>query len=492
MILISVSTEQYNTVTRYIQSEPGLEQLVQLTQNPETEAAVYVSETIQVMPCWNNQMPHVVFPGNIPFAPETFMGVVFCLLGGMAKAHTLLAAYPELQQMVVFIHHLETGEPVKENEIPGSGYTLLHNKAVALHNNILAAGNEERATDYYIKAIETAPGKVYKAFSALRFADFLTGELLLPEAEQVLNSIDTTLLPHSLIMEIKAAYLPVWQQQLHPPFNNQLLDKIKQQLWECLTYYEQNNRDIDAALLLTEAAHIATICHSFSEAIGYINRALAFFEQEELPELVAMAQMRKANVLQTWAQNDNPQFFRTAMLAYQEALKVYTREDAPSVFADIQHQLGVIYAEIPDEVKKKSVWAAVSVSAFNEALNYFNKVEHPYTFAMICHSFGNAYTKYPAAVHSDNYDKALAWYREALDIRTAQHYPLERTLTLANYLQAAWHVGHDSGFSEPHYHDMREKAEEMLQLATDKQLQEEARLHLEKLSELKRASDLPA
>ena len=293
-------------------------------------------------------------------------------------------------------------------------------------------------------------------------------------------------------MGIKAAFMPIWQQQMQPPYNTALVEKLKNRLWECLTYYEQTGRDMEVALLLVDAANIATNENSFSEALGYINRALSFFEQEELPDLVALAQMRKAGVLQTWAQNDNPQFFRSAMLAYQEALKVYTREYAPAIFADIQHKLGIIYAEIPDEVKKKSVWAAVSVAAFNEALNYFNKVEHPYTFAMICHSQGNAYTKYPAALHSDNYDKALAWYREALDIRTPQQYPLERTLTLANYLLAAWHVGHDNGFSETHYRDMREKAEELLQLSADAALKEEARLHLEKLAELKRVSGASA
>ena len=61
------------------------------------------------------------------------------------------------------------------------------------------------------------------------------------------------------------------------------------------------------------------------------------------------------------------------MDAYQEALKIFNREDTPSVFADIQHHLGVIYSEIPDEIKKKSIWASVSSSAFHEALNFYTK-----------------------------------------------------------------------------------------------------------------------
>ena len=48
--------------------------------------------------------------------------------------------------------------------------------------------------------------------------------------------------------------------------------------------------------------------------------------------------------------------------------------NAPDIFAEIQHQLGRVYAEIPDEVKKKGIWAAVSVSSFTEALNFYNKI----------------------------------------------------------------------------------------------------------------------
>ncbi len=492
MLLISVTTEQTPAVNEYIQSEPGLEELVQVIQNPEAEAHIYVGNSIKIMPCFTSELPPVVFPEQIPCTKDSFLGMVFCLLGGMGKAHGYLQPWPQLQQLVVFIHYLQKGEPLTENELPGSGYTLLHNKAIALNNNILEAENEHSIAETFSKAIAAAPDALYKAYSTLCYAEYLTGESAHEQAEQLLNETDTTTLPQALAMGIKAAYLPIWQQQMQPPYNTALVEKLKNRLWECLTYYEQTGRDMEVALLLVDAANIATNENSFSEALGYINRALSFFEQEELPDLVALAQMRKAGVLQTWAQNDNPQFFRSAMLAYQEALKVYTRDYAPAIFADIQHKLGIIYAEIPDEVKKKSVWAAVSVAAFNEALNYFNKVEHPYTFAMICHSQGNAYTKYPAALHSDNYDKALAWYREALDIRTPQQYPLERTLTLANYLMAAWHVGHDNGFSETHYRDMREKAEELLQLSADAALKEEARQHLEKLAELKRVSGASA
>jgi tetratricopeptide (TPR) repeat protein len=260
---------------------------------------------------------------------------------------------------------------------------------------------------------------------------------------------------------------------------------LKTTLWECLEYYELNGRMTEAAMILMDATYIATISESFSEALGYISRAITIIENEQLLELLAQAQFSKGNLLQTWAQNGNPQFYRAAVQSYQAALKTFTKEDYPDIFAEIHHQLGKVYAEIPDEVKKKGVWAAVSVSSFNEALNYYNKIDFPYQFAMICNSMGNAYTKYPAALHTDNFDKALAWYREALDIRTTATYPLERVLTLCNYLEASWFVGNKEEFDEDRFNEMMNVANEIILLSNDEKILNSAKNDIQRLEALK-------
>jgi tetratricopeptide (TPR) repeat protein len=123
--------------------------------------------------------------------------------------------------------------------------------------------------------------------------------------------------------------------------------------------------------------------------------------------------------------------------------------------------------------------------SFNEALNYYNKVDFPYEFAMICQSFGNAYTKYPASLHTDNYDKALAWYREALDIRTVQNYPIERVLSLSNYLEASWFVGNKDDFDQERFEDMMNIANEILTISNDPDIVENTKADIEKLLTVK-------
>jgi tetratricopeptide (TPR) repeat protein len=273
-------------------------------------------------------------------------------------------------------------------------------------------------------------------------------------------------------------------KRLSPPFDDNWMQALKNDLWNCLQYHEQKGNDIEAAFVLTDASYVATISESYAEALGYISKAIGIFEKLEQPELTAQAMFQKARLLCTWAQTGQPQFYRDAMISCQSALKVFNQESNPGLFADIHHQLGVIYSEVPDEVQKKSIWAGVSVRSFTEALNFYNKVDYPYEFGVICNNQGNAYTKYPLAVHSDNFEKAMDWYREALSVRDAQQYPNERAITLLNYLEAAWCLNLENASEENLYNEMMDKAREVLSLSVGDALKSEAQKHIVQLNEL--------
>ena len=203
--------------------------------------------------------------------------------------------------------------------------------------------------------------------------------------------------------------------------------------------------------------------------------------------MIANAQVVRGRLFYDWAQSGNPQFYRNALEAYQQALYIFKKEDSPEVFADIHHQLGVIYAELPDENKKRSIWAALSVTSFNEALDYYNKVDFPYRFGMICNNYANAYTKFPQGGKTDNFEKALNFYEEALSVRHALLYPAERAITLLNYLEASWKAanpGHE--FNKERYDDMVAKANEIKTLTNDPQLVIEIDRHLALLEKLEK------
>jgi tetratricopeptide (TPR) repeat protein len=493
MILCAVSTEQKQAVLAAIDQEYRLGELVTMQELPAETTDMVVSDTITVLPGWKNEQPPILFP-TVPFSSAAYIGLVYALLGNGEKTTTLLTDHPQLSEPAQLLFCLQQAQPLPMLEIDVHtimDYYKLHNRAIALHY-----GATQQLIDFellqqlYERALQQAIYNDHKAFTAKHYAVLLTDSGLLQDAEILLEETLALSLTEQAVIDIKNALCHVWMQQLTVPYNPELLEKLKTNLWTCLEYYEAQQQAVLAGLVLTDAAHIATISNSFSEALGYCNRAIDIFETEILEEMAAQAQLRKGALLQAWAQNGNPQFFRAAMQAYQHALKVFTRDAAPAVFADIQHQLGKVYAEIPDEIKKKGVWAAVSVASFTEALNFYNKVDYPYEFATICHSFGTAHTKYPLALHSDNYDKALSWYREALDIRTAVAYPFERVLTLSNYMEASWYAGNKTEFDEDRYNDMVVRANEILLLSNDSAICKQAKEHLGKLEQLKQAATI--
>jgi tetratricopeptide (TPR) repeat protein len=485
MIKIYVSAENLESVIKLIDQEDRLNELVSITSSISDNVAIKVDDNIEVLPDWENLQPPVLFPVSL-FRSEILLGIVYAKLNNFEKSYELLERYPNMLKIVDVVNRLQNGIPLEGFEIQPQSYEDLHNKAIGLHyNEQNGSGLDLSIIETYQKAIGFCNEKSRRQFTTYHLIQFFIDQY---DEESALKLIEISLQDcdsPAISVAFKDLLCKIWQKKLVVPYDEKLLTELKSTLWECLQYYELNGRNTEAAMILLDATYIATISESFSEALGYINRAIAIFEKEQQLELIAHAELTKGNLLQTWAQNGSPQFYRNAVQAYQTALKTFTKEQYPELFAEIQHQLGKVYAEIPDEVKKKGVWAAVSVSSFNEALNYFNKVDFPYQFAMICNSMGNAYTKYPASLHSDNFEKALAWYREALDIRTATSYPLERVLTLCNYLEASWFVGNKEAFDLDRFNEMMNIANEIILLSDDEKIIQSAQSDIQRLNKLR-------
>ena len=106
-----------------------------------------------------------------------------------------------------------------------------------------------------------------------------------------------------------------------------------------------------------------------------------------------------------------------------------------------------------------------------------------FPIVMIANNYGNALLKYPPARQGDNTEKAISFYLEALEIRSAAHYPHARAHTLLNYLEACWQVSNiNTAMERVRQKDMRMRAQEVLQLSEDPGLQAGAKAHLDRLS----------
>ena len=493
MLSIFVESQHLTELSAIINSENRLNELLDIQTIKSDRNSISIEKNVIKIPLdWSETIPPILLPNPLPFQPSNLLTLIFLQLGNWEKVYEYSLGDKQLSNDIDLINRLQSGVMVQIPAEPINDfgthdhYRRWHNRAVVLHyGNVdkLIGGHQTNLA--YQKAIENATDADYKAFTSKHFATFLLDCGSLNEAEEVLIKVINETINSNIQAELKAVLYGIWLQNLTVPYDYNLLEKIKKTLWEVLQHYENNGRTLQMGLLLIDAAQVANFTDSFAESLGYINRAIKIFRDEDVPELEANAHYRKGVLLFTWAQNGNIQFYKGAMEGYQQALKTFTKESTPDVFAEIQHHLGVIYSEIPDEAKKKSIWAAVSVSAFKQALSYFTLQTHPYEYATICNHYANALTKYPEAKLTDNYRKALDFYNEALSVRTAYEYPYERTLTLLNYLEACWQVHEDDTEKQRKLlEDMIMKAEEIKFLVTDAKLLAEADIHLEKLAEL--------
>lgn len=499
MFSIFASIDQLPALQAIIDSEFRLNEVVSVKEMPSigeeiTNRFLVIRDHEIFIPIdWANEAPPFLLPYPLEFSAQNLLAVVYTKLGNYEKAYELAEFNPFLLRDIDTLNCLQHGVQVRITEEPFTKlpsfemYRYWHNTAVMAHYGELTHFvHYVTIKKYYQKALETAPDDEWRAFTGKHYASLLLDADELSEAEWLVNQCRDTAISEDAQFELLAVLCAIWIKKIQVPYDTVLLQQIKNTLATLVSYYEQRQNGAQAALLLTDASQIANLTDSFAESLGYINRAIALLRQEDITELVANAHYRKGTLLYTWAQNGNPQFLKPAMEAYQEALKLFTRDNAPEVFAEIHHHLGVIYSEIPDEVKKKGIWAAVSVSSFKEALRYFTRETNPYEYARICNSYANALTKYPEAAQSDNHAKALSFYREALDVRTAADYPHERALTLLNFLEIGWFVHHENEASEKALlGEMESYIAELPKLTSDASLLIEVAQHQEKLEKLR-------
>src|SRR6218665_2079406 len=463
----------------------------------ETPNAVCIDESgVCIKPDWIEQRPAFVFPKRIPFTKNNFLGILFGLLGYEEKYSELLKDFPDWLLLFDAAQKIISGEEadvmlaslLKKDALssPFENYAFNHNAAVALNYcRYENAVGQEVIEAYYNAALELALEPEYKAYTLKYYIAFLMDNNLASQAREKLDLHA----PESLAAYPKFSLERIRQQAVLRttsfPVDASLLTEAKERLRETLHFFESRGHKIMAGLLCADVAAAANICHNHAEALEYISKAISYFKNEGQEEMAAQAQLASGRLWHERAQNGHPQCRRNALESYQEALKVFTRNEAPQVFADIHHQLGIIYAELPDDPKKQRLWATAAASSFTEALNYYNKEERPYGYGMVCCSFANACSKFPEGVESEALEKALWLYNEALTVRPASSFPVERAVTLLNYLEISWKAGNpEKGFNMERYNDMLQKANEIKTLTKDEPLLREAGKHLELLEEL--------
>ncbi len=490
MLLIYTDQTSAQLTTEIIDSVEGLSahinilDLADLTSGASDLQLIIDKGMIEWPLNWDDTEPPILMDAQ-PLNEDNLVALIMTKLGHFDLA-LLRSIEDNLRQVITSYASLVEGSEVYDLATPIS-FTSIHNEAVIRHYKGITE-NGQSLSQIYKKALNMAPDVGLRAFTARQYAIYLLDNNQNELAEEILrlnleNDIST-----EATQALKFDLINLLAKRITIPYDHNLIEELKRLLWEAIKSCEATNRSINLAMLLTRASEVANIENSYSESLGYINRAIDIYKYEHLEEFLAAAFLRKGTLLYTWAQDGNPQFYKTAIETYQEALKIFKKDSAPAIFAEIHHNLGVIYAEIRADEKQKLIWSAVSASSFKESLQFFTKEAYPYEYAMVLNNYANALMKYPESRNADNYEKAISFLLEALEIRSADLYPLERAHTILNYLEACWRVNNVNRTMERvRLKDMFKKANEVRQLVQDEVLIKQADEHLVSLKELEKS-----
>jgi hypothetical protein len=490
MITILTTTNFFQPVFNIIKDIDRLDELVTVTSEKDFEVSNKIIKVDNnfIVPTidWNDTEPPYLFP-NFTFTSNNLLAFVFYKLGNHQKAFEFISENEELYQHLLIVANLQYGYAITNEQINFLQKTSTHNLAIVSNFGILETPIEKKILqNLYEEAIKNGKTDSEKIFSVKQYSNLLLDNGLQKDAEKLIRSVMKKVASNEEKNALNVLLANSLMAQVKMPYNQKILSEVASLQKDCIAFYEKINLKVNAGLLLINASEIANYQNEYIKSKDLINKAILYFKEENITEFLGEATLQKANLLYNWSKNGSPQYYKPAINTFQNALKVFKRDTHPQKFADIHHNLALIYSEIMVSDQEKPIWTAFCASSFKDALKFYTKEQFPYQYAMISHNYATALMGFPEAKLHNNLDKAFKMFEDALSIRTAKNYPFERALTILNQLELYWLI-HNADQTDEHkkYNEMLTKTNEIFTLVDDKVLLEKATNHLEELKNLK-------
>ncbi len=490
MLTILTTTKANQKVKDAIASVNRLDELVTITHDSYTNGDLKTlkvdTETINIPLDWYDLEPPYVFP-TTPFNKENLLALVFYKLGNHQKSFEFISEENTLYQHLLIATHLQFGYEISSNMVDFCHANSLHNHAILKYYGIVENPlNRKELKNLFLHAIAKAKNDELKVFTTKHYLNLLLDAGELQDAKQLVEEQLTIAISDDAKFAMKTHLAGILMAQLKVPYRSEKLHEVQELQMQSITHYELKGQNVQAGMLLVDAAQIANFKEDYIVSKEFINKAIQYFKHEGIPEFLGEAGFKKAILLYTWSKNGSPQYYKAAINAFQDVLKVFKRDTHPQKFADVHHNLALIYSEIPVSTEEKPMWTAFCASSFKEVLAFYTKEKYPYENAMASHNYATALMHFPPAKIHDNLQKAFDLFEEALEVRTATKYPFERALTLLNQLELGWLTHNETSEEElKKYENMKAKANEVKSLVSDANLLEQVDNHLQQLEKVK-------
>jgi hypothetical protein len=491
VLTILTKTDKKSIIETAIDSIERLNELVEIVTSGNqlqnsNKILVVSNENISSSLDWDDTEPPYLFP-DLEFSQENLLAMVFYKLGNHQKAFEFMPKENPFYNHLLIATHLQFGYDISENMHAFAKETSQHNNCIIeQYGNLVSRCDTNKLKALYTEALANAPNDELRLFTIKHFVNFLFDTNAYSEAEKILRLSLPKAISEASKNAVNSLLANTLMAQLKMPYDTSKLLEIQELQQTSIKFYEERKLKVNAGLILIEASEIANFQEDFISSKNYINKAILYFKEADIPEFLGEAGLRKATLLYTWSKNGSPQYYKPAINAFQDTLKIFKRDTHPQKFAEIHHNLALIYSEIPVSSDEKPLWTAFCASSFKEALGFYTKEQYPYEYAMASHNYATALMNFPEAKLHNNLDKAFGLFEDALVVRTINEYPFERALTLLNQLELYWLMHNEDESAETKtYNQMVEKATSISKIVTDKNLIEQANQHLEQLKNLK-------
>ena len=198
-----------------------------------------------------------------------------------------------------------------------------------------------------------------------------------------------------------------------------------------------------AATLLSQLADIGVVTPGQSPALVVqdYREAIRLAGDCKLPMLLPELHTKMGMVLQN-ASNGQRGALLQAVNSYQAALQSGINEaEHPELFAQLQNNLGLAYLSMPAMGASNQLRNGIAVQSFRHALKIYTIEEHPDMWASVSMNLANALQYAPSSHPEENLIQAVETYEEILQVRTRAKDPVAYALVLLNQANALAHLG---------------------------------------------------
>ncbi len=161
--------------------------------------------------------------------------------------------------------------------------------------------------------------------------------------------------------------------------------------------------------------------HNRQKAVEIFNNALKIFNKDDFPVHYAIVQTYLGNTyrdLQMIATEDRSRIINTAIKCYTEASKICNKEEYPHRYAEIQYDQGVTYILMKYETGKEQFrYIRTAIDCLQNALDIYSKDENPDMYTSTQDILGTAYFMLTLITDEEkekNINKSIECHKSAL------------------------------------------------------------------------------